>query len=164
MPRSVWIALAALVIAPASARAVPPTSCVDPIGDARVRLAPEPPSELAHRRLPDLDGDGRRDALVWESGTCGSGGCDFHVYLTNHGCPRWSGWLRGREVTALRTRHAGVRDLAATETGGALSWTESVAEHDGELYRVRARDCDLRAGDESPRCGAFTERASGRAP
>lgn len=164
MPRSVWIALAALSLAPTGARAVPPAFCVDPIGDARARLAPEPPSELARKRLPDLDADGRRDVLVWDGGTCGSGGCDFHAYLTNHGCPRWSGWLRGREVTALRTRHAGIRDLTATETGGAFSWTQSVAEHDGELYRVRARDCDQRDGDDAPRCGAWAARGVGSAP
>jgi len=157
-PRSPWIVIVALWLAPQAARAVPRSSCADPLRDARARLAPDSWSRLVSKRLPDLDGDGRRDMLVWDDGTCGSGGCDFHVYLTNHGCPRWSGRLRGREVRALPSRHAGIRDLTATETGGALSWTESIAEHDGALYRIRERQCEERVGKGSPRCDAWRTR------
>lgn len=152
MHRRAWILLAGLAVFPAPARAVPEPSCVDPVRDAIVRLAPSSPDAIQISRLADLDADGRRDLLVWDSGSCGSGGCDFHVSLTNHGCPRWAGWLRGQRVTALRSRHAGVRDLIATESGGSLSWTDARAEHDGVLYQVRERDCSLTAGAESPTC------------
>jgi hypothetical protein len=152
------LALPVLALVPAPVRATPPTACVDPLADARALLAPTTPRDLRTSRIVDLDGDGRRDWLVWDQASCGSGGCDFHVYVTGHGCARWAGWLRGRAVTPLRTRHAGVRDLTATETGGALSWTDARAEHDGRIYRIQERDCTLTAGEDAPRCAAWHPR------
>jgi hypothetical protein len=72
----------------------------------------------------DLDGDGRREAIVWARGAsrCGSGGCDLEIFVRGK-----SGW-RLRSFTSvtrppiklLKSRTHGWRDLAALEAGGGI--------------------------------------------
>lgn len=160
MRRIAWTFVAALALPPAAAPAADPgDACVEPHLDILGRVGADARDRLDFALVPDLDGDRRRDLLLWDGGTCGSGGCTVHVYLTNRGCARWGGWIRGVAPVALRSRHGGVRDLRTHENGGALSWTESIAEHDGHEYRVRERDCTQPVEPGPPRCSDFRPRA-----
>lgn len=74
--------------------------------------------------LIDLDGDGRKEALVWarDSSRCGSGGCNLDVFA-----PDQSGWrlmstthITRPPIKVLTTKMHGWRDLAAWEAGGGI--------------------------------------------
>jgi hypothetical protein len=114
--------------------------CVDPIADARHRER-DPSRGAVVRRAIDFDGDGVRDYAVAPVGTCGSGGCDWHLYVARGRCGHWVGWLRGREIAAERTVTHGFRVVHTEEWGGTSSWTERRAEFDGTSYHSVERDC-----------------------
>jgi putative lipoprotein len=113
------------------ARAYPP----DPAGAAERRYA------LA---LADLDGDGRREALVLLLGRewCGSGGCTLVVLA-----PAGATWRLASRTTVvsapveiLRTRHRGFADLAVTAAGGGIRRAHRIVlAFDGRRY-VRRPD------------------------
>jgi hypothetical protein len=72
----------------------------------------------------DLDGDGRKEWVVWSSGSsiCGSGGCDLEIYVRYE-----SGWrlfsdtgLTRLPIKVLKTRTNGWLDLAAWASGGGI--------------------------------------------
>jgi hypothetical protein len=89
--------------------------------------------------LTDLNGDGRKEALVYVSGRywCGSGGCDLWI-LT----PRSQSWTMVTQTTVtwppirvLTTRTRGWRDIAVGVAGGGITpGHEAVLRFNGRSY------------------------------
>ena len=87
----------------------------------------------------DLNGDGRRDALVLVSGPgwCGTGGCQF--YVLEHRGDRYR--LKGRmpttkaPISVLNHSTNGWRDIATFVSGGGIiRGYEEVVQYDGWKY------------------------------
>ena len=87
----------------------------------------------------DLNGDGRKDALVLMSGPslCGTGGCN--LYVLEHRGDRYR--LRGRApttkapISVLDHRTKGWRDIATYVSGGGIiHGYEEVVQFDGWKY------------------------------
>lgn len=120
--------------------------------------------------LADLDGDGRRDALVYLHGSdwCGSGGCTLLV-LRNLG----KTWRQVSRITVTRPpirlldqRHKGWHALTVHVAGGGSSPQDVTLEFDGHRYPGNPTTLQttptmigpgrvlIDAGpDGSPRCG-----------
>lgn len=102
----------------------------------------------AHRRDPglrysrayaDLNGDGRREAIVYLTGSqvCGSGGCNLFIYTFRAGT-----WHRIADLSVtwtpirlLETRSQGWRDLGVfVAGGGVLPGYHALIPFDGRTY------------------------------
>jgi hypothetical protein len=91
--------------------------------------------------LVDLNGDGRKEAIVWarDSWNCGSGGCGLDVFID---AP--SGWRRlsttpitRPPIEVLTTRTRGWRDLAAWVAGGGIPRPyEARLRFNGKRYEI----------------------------
>lgn len=91
--------------------------------------------------LVDLNGDGRKEAVVWsrDQFRCGSGGCELEIFVHDQ-----SAWrlFSTTEVTRppimlLPTRTRGWRDLSAWEAGGGIERPyEAPVRFDGTEYSI----------------------------
>jgi hypothetical protein len=86
----------------------------------------------------DLNGDGRREALVYflSSYYCGTGGCNLTVYT-----PAGRSWRQVADMTLvhtpvrlLATSSHGWRDLAVTVAGGGARAHEALLSFNGRTY------------------------------
>lgn len=120
-------------------------SCVDPEKDARLRLGADAQGEgLRVERAADLDGDGVLDPFVTHEVFCGTGGCDWHLYVARGACAIHVGELFAVLPLATTTQRFGLFDLVGTVRNGCagMARTDFVATFDGARYRiVRERAC-----------------------
>ncbi|WEK46628.1 MAG: hypothetical protein P0Y56_16725 [Candidatus Andeanibacterium colombiense] len=99
------------------------------------------PNTIYGYALADLNGDGRREALVWTSarGICGTGGCRLAVFERGK-----AGWqpVSGTAATRLPIRILASRtrrwnDLGVVEAGGGIREPyEGRLRFDGKHYDV----------------------------
>ncbi len=126
------------VLAGSEGQATPPThstaSCVDPLVDARTRGGDTGAPSLDEH--VDLDGHAPIDRAIALPGTCGSGGCDYALYVMHAGCGVWVGSVRGRTVAPIRHTTHGLRDLAVVEYAGSCDVLEQRAVFDGRTYHA----------------------------
>jgi hypothetical protein len=114
-----------------------PGACVNPADDTVARLGPDTDVEgLRTERTVDLDGDGTPDPMVTHGSFCGTGGCNWQLYVTRGGCAHFVGELFG----LLPTVHGGVSsglvelEIAARDGCGGMARTETRARFDGHAY------------------------------
>lgn len=123
-----------------------PGSCVDPERDARTRLGTDAQGDgLRVERNVDLDDDGVVDPFVTHEVFCGTGGCDWHLYVQRGACAHHVGELFVVLPLATKTKRFGLVDLTGTVRKGCagMARTDVVASFDGARYRVvRERKCD----------------------
>jgi hypothetical protein len=142
----------------AARRAAPRPSCPTPEQDLarRAGLDVNVPWGLRFvRERLDLDGDGVADLLLSTNAQCGSGGCDWHVYLRPGACARWQGRAFGR-FEGTQPGPTRLRDLVVAPHSGACDAEEVVLRHDGRQYRPHASRrcrCVEIQGDRAPRPG-----------
>jgi hypothetical protein len=125
----------------------PPRSCFT-WNDLNGRVATLSQREFAqttHIESPgiDLNNDGMADAFV-TGHSCGSGGCEYEVYLSDGPCLRFAGaniFLTYR-IEPLTTFHNGARDLRAwgvnKPAGQPIPDPSTVFEFDGVMYTQAA--------------------------
>jgi hypothetical protein len=139
--------------------------CVDAREDAEKRLfAGEKmkslyaDAELVVQREIDLDGDGALDPFVTSTVSCGSGGCDWVIYVEHAtGCARYVGQFWG-EPTALERQPSGWVDVQLDSHGGyqMLEWIR----YAGDRYRAyRIKRCPW--GDPTPPFDAAPDAEDG---
>lgn len=137
-----------------------PGPCVDPASDARASFGPDADEGgLRVERPLDLDGDGVLDPLVTHAAFCGTGGCDFRLYVARGTCAHRVGAMFGSTPAALSERSHGLVDLqsAARNGCGGLARTESRARFDGSAYVVyEERTCSCPdEGEMEAECGPW---------
>jgi hypothetical protein len=133
--------LAALAIgcgsSPPQATSTPMTSNtapVQPADDGCVHVIPDieqrapDASPAPDGDIPDLDGDGDIDVGFVESCSTMGGNCDYHLYASNHGCPRYLGSV---EVTRVSS---GVSCAEPPKDGVPCVLTASRMMIHGEIY------------------------------
>ncbi len=131
--------VAAVATRPAAARDVLalPGPCVDPEADALTRFGPDADREGAHiERTVDLDGDGTLDPMVTHASFCGTGGCNWQLYVARGECAHHVGELFGLLPTARTDVTSGLVELeiAARDGCGGMARTELRARFDGHTY------------------------------
>lgn len=139
-----WLLIASLSCC-ASTGAAPASAAPAPVAPwlrtfYEGRAAHRDPTALYSVSFADLDGDGRKEALVYVSGQtmCGSGGCSLFILA-----PRGRSWRLVTKTTItwppirlLPTRRHGWRDLGVrVRGGGILPGYEAVLSFDGRKYR-----------------------------
>lgn len=87
----------------------------------------------------DLDGDGKREAIVYVSGPdwCGSGGCNLWILTPHAGAWQMvtSTTITRPPIRILETRSHGWRDISVFVAGGGiLPGHEAVLRFDGSSY------------------------------
>ena len=121
-----------------TSRSTIPGSCLDPLADAKQRLAGQGEGEIAIEASPDLDGDGTADVAV-PFGL----GMTMHtlLYVTRGSCGHFVGDVGGPpKVEVKRTR--GLSDLVVPEVSsceGARCGCEPGEHHfvfDGTAYQL----------------------------
>ena len=127
-------------------------SCVDPQKDARLRLGPDAQGEgLRVERTSDLDDDGVLDPFVTHEVFCGTGGCDWHLYVARGPCAYHVGEIFTMLPLTLSSKRLGLFDLTGTIRNGCagMARTDFVATFDGARYGVvRERTCTCPDVDE----------------
>jgi hypothetical protein len=127
-------------------------SCVDPESDARLRLGADAQGEgLRVEHAADLDGDGVLDPFVTHEVFCGTGGCDWHLYVARASCAVHVGELFAVLPLTTSTKSLGLFDLVGSVRNGCagMARTDFVASFDGARYRiVRERACTCPDLDE----------------
>lgn len=130
-------------VTPARARPTPrpalvlPGDCVNPTEDAVERLGPDASGEAARvEREVDLDADGTPDQMVTHTSFCGTGGCNWHVYVMRGACGHHVGELFGLLPIARATATNGLSELELTVRSGCagMARTELRARFDGAQY------------------------------
>lgn len=138
-----WVLVASLSCgvaagaAPASAAPAPVAPWLRAFYEGRA--ADRDPTALYSASFADLDGDGRKEALVYVSGRtmCGSGGCSLFI-LT----PRGRSWrlvarttITWPPIRLLATRRNGWRDIGVFVRGGGIRpGYEAALSFDGAKY------------------------------
>lgn len=122
--------------------------CVEPLADARRRMAARldrdfDPRGLEVRELADLDGDRKHDWFIADALGCGTGGCAHEVYLARGTCGGWVGDLDFHDLMPRSERAGGLAVLDVRWDLGCCSRIESIASFDGQRYRERERTCNL---------------------
>ncbi len=119
--------------------------CVDPATDARRRLGSDAADgELRVERVVDLDGDGVDDPFVAHPAFCGTGGCQWQLYVARGACARWVGELFAIWPLPGSSKSHGLMDLdlAVRKGCAGAARTESRARFDGSRYVVtETREC-----------------------
>lgn len=132
-----------------------PGSCIDPEHDARTRLGSDAQGEgLRVERRVDLDEDGIADPFVTHEVFCGTGGCDWHLYVQRGTCAYHVGEMFAVLPLSIseKAKSLGLLDLTGTIRNGCtgVARTEVVASFDGARYRiVRERTCTCPKEDEA---------------
>lgn len=137
----------ALVVVAAPARAGGLPCLGDPAPDARARWTAifeqeadnwfRPTHPLDEGLWPDLDGDGVAERAWYVSGRCGaSGNCDYLLYASGRGCPRYVGHVYGVDLTPLQTSSNGLADLWTFSRAGCAgaAGTAAIYRFDGTEY------------------------------
>jgi hypothetical protein len=140
------------------------TPCVDPIKDAKARLLVRHSHSdqellalnfyiLSSEYAVDLDGDGRRDVFVAETGSSGSGGNAWDVYVRRGDCAHHVGGTTGRDLRRLKKRHKGLFDFRIETRGGFDFRHHYDWRFDGKEYQlVRVRECNWHWGQDRLLC------------
>lgn len=140
-----------------------PADCDSPLEAARKLLVAESPgSETTGAEVTeplDFDGDGRKDAAVTFRESCGSGGCDYWLFLWDGGCARFVGKLFGQELLPRGRGPDGSLVLGTEAYAGSVEWLEQEARRDGRgMYSVfRERTCVATSDRPGQKCSAWTE-------
>jgi hypothetical protein len=113
------------------------------------------PDTRAATALVDLDGDGRREAIVYVSGStmCGSGGC--HLLILTRAGASWREVARTAitwpPIRVLSARTRGWRDIGVFVAGGGiLPGYEAVLKFDGRRYPPNPSMVPRRRGPPPP--------------
>ena len=128
-----------------------PGPCVDPVPDAGARLGSD--ADLAGMRVDrsfDLDADGVPDPFVTHPIFCGTGGCDWNLYVQRGACAHHVGRVFAVLPLPQTLRHRGLVDLLGAARNGCagLARTESLLVFDGDHYRIaRERRCGCPSPD-----------------
>jgi hypothetical protein len=122
-----------------------PGACVDPARDAVARLGTDADLEGVEVRAEvDLDGDGTNDSFVTHPSFCGTGGCNWQLYVVRGPCGHFVGELFGLLPTARDGATAGLVELQITARNGCggMARTETRARFNGRLYLPsETREC-----------------------
>jgi hypothetical protein len=122
-----------------------PGACVDPARDAVARLGTDADLEgLETRAEIDLDGDGTNDSFLTHPSFCGTGGCNWQLYVTRGSCGHFVGELFGLLPTAREGATAGLVELEirARNGCGGMARTETRARFNGRFYAAaETREC-----------------------
>lgn len=133
-----------------------PGPCVDPIEDAARIFGSDADREgMRVERTVDLDGDGELDPFVTHTSFCGTGGCNWQIYVARGTCAHHVGELFGVLPIARSARRHGLVELEITERNGCagMARTEVRARFDGTSYAAylsRTCRCPDEADDDAP--------------
>jgi hypothetical protein len=114
-----------------------PGACVDPAVDAVARLGPDADAAgLRTEANVDLDGDGTLDPLITHGNFCGTGGCNWQLYVARGACGHFVGELFGVLPMVRDSVSRGLVDLeiGARDGCGGMARTETRVRFDGRAY------------------------------
>jgi len=122
-----------------------PGSCVDPAKDTVMRLGVDADlADLQTQQNVDLDADGTLDPFVTHANFCGTGGCNWQLYVSRGSCAHFVGELFGLLPTVRDGVSRGLVELQITARNGCggMARTETRARFDGVKYAAsEVRTC-----------------------
>ena len=151
-----------------------PGPCVDPVRDARRRLGSDADAAGVRVDALDLDDDGTPDPIVTHESFCGTGGCDWQLYVARGACAHFVGSMFTVWPLPQSRAHHGLVDLLAVVRNGCAgaARTEQETSFDGTRYVVvRQRSCRCPEPSDHPgevdpdaSCGEWQEPPVAGAP